>query len=169
MRGQRNKFNKGFRMNEETHSNHPLNRSFRKFRIPFIIPILFIILFVFAKRSNRFSGALDEISLTTGILILAGLFVIILLGMIGYFIYTRSKNASSPNQLPKQSLDKTLVDIAKNKNGHITLADVVEKTDLSFEKAKSKIDELAKAGVINIEFDESGNLYYTMKDIPHNQ
>jgi hypothetical protein len=76
-------------------------------------------------------------------------------------LLSRGRETGSP-RIGKGSIDQTLVQIARANSGRIRVGDLVERSNLSLEDARTTLDEYAKKGNLTIDYDDSGNVYYRL-------
>ena len=69
-----------------------------------------------------------------------------------------------------REIERQLVQLALQRGGTITTAEVVAHTSLTLDEAKAKLDELAGAGHIGYEVEEDGRITYRLADaVPLNE
>lgn len=90
-------------------------------------------------------------------LILIGIFPIIL--VIAFFLkYTKEKNALHY----KKKTDRQIIQVAQNQKGIVTTLDLVTELDFSVDEAQEELERLYSKGVLKVEINEHGGVYYQL-------
>lgn len=132
----------------------------------FLIPLLvFGGMFVFRGLGQGRGSA--------GMIPMPILWIVGVVALVGVAVAARTLFGGSGGRIARpqrtESLDHVLVRIARANHGKILIGDVVERTDLSLSKARETLDEYAGEGNLNLDYDESGNIYYRLPGEPSSE
>ena len=88
---------------------------------------------------------------------------------IGIWTLFRGRSGRTRRESRKQSIDKTLVQIARANQGRIRVGDLVEHSNLTLEAARKKLDRYAKSGDLTLDYDDLGNVFFRLPEEPNPQ
>lgn len=132
----------------------------------FLLPAVFFAVFIAIGRGRgpfRFMPGMPPVFFWLfGAAALAGV-------GIGIWTLLRSRSAHTPRAARRQSIDKTLVQIARANHGRIRVGDLVEHSNLTLEAARKKLDRYAKNGDLTLDYDDLGNVFFRLPEEPNPQ
>lgn len=94
--------------------------------------------------------------------VLAGILVFFLITTAGG-IYLIKNNILKEKKTWSQKREKEIIELAKSKEGMITVAEVASETNMDFEDSKKVLDELCNKGFSDIKISEKGSIVYVFK------
>ena len=119
------------------------------------------IVFLIAAFSDLVTGDTET---DTGILIGLLVFFIGIALASGYVAYSKL-GADRKQKLSPEERERTLLQLAKQNKGILTIAQVATESELTIKESKEQLESLSLAGVCEVGFDEEGAVMYTFKGL----